>query len=104
MRFATAAAASLLTVLTASAQQPAPETMPTFDTVSIKPNRSSDTSRSLQNNPGYYRATNAPILSLIVAAFNVAVDSVLNAPDWVRTERFDVEARAAEADTDKLRT
>src|SRR5262245_3422800 len=66
-----------------------------FDVVSVKPNRSGDLGHSYQNVPGRFTATNIPVTTLLIMAYAVPIENVLNAPGWVFNERFDVEATYA---------
>ena len=48
------------------------------DVVSIKPSRSGSTSRSIENQGWRYVARNIPVTSLIISAYRVPVESMLN--------------------------
>jgi len=70
---------------------------PTFEVASIKPNTSGTTgSRSSSRGNGHFQGTNLTVKSLIFQAYRVQDFQLVGGPDWINTERFDVEARAAE--------
>jgi uncharacterized protein (TIGR03435 family) len=96
-------------VTTLSAQAPVPTTTaPAFEVASVRRNVSGDPrsggptalGRSKPNGISY---TNNTLAMLIRSAYGVPEDRVLGGPGWVRTERFDVVARAAtEVSRDEL--
>jgi hypothetical protein len=64
---------------------------------SVKPNTSGSTSSgSSSNGNGHFRGTNLTAKSLILQGYRVQDFQVVGGPDWLNTERFDVEARAAD--------
>ena len=88
-------------LLSASAIVCAAQAAPTFDVVSVKPVEVKPPySSGLAFQPGgRFSMANADTLSLIIDAFRdpelgaVSIDNVLNAPGWVRTQRFTIDAR-----------
>ncbi len=86
-------ASALVTSL--SAQAPAPQT---FDVASVKPNTSGDGRVMLGFQPGgRFTATNVPLRLLIRTAYGVQDFQIVNAPAWIATERFDIQAKASDA-------
>lgn len=86
----------------ASAQTPA------FEAASIRPTVRAELPGALTDlRPGgAFGATNATLLELIRVAWNLEPYRIAGGPDWIRTERFDVEARAGSpitADETRLR-
>lgn len=85
------------------------QSRPTFDVASIKPNSSADfRGRRMEFLPGgRFVATNLPLLFAISTAWNVPFQGqrLVGGPDWIRSERFDIEAKAANdaARTDEMR-
>jgi uncharacterized protein (TIGR03435 family) len=79
-----------------SAQTPAAELEKLqFEVASVKPNKSGSTSSSLQLQPGgRIVATNVAVRLLIRNLYNVQADQIVGAPDWIESERFDIEAKA----------
>ena len=102
LTFTLIATGSLLGHGWAEAQSPDP-IRTRFDVVSIKPNRSGSTSRSIENQGWRYVARNIPATSLIISAYRVPVESMLNTPGWVRSERFDIEAKIEAPDPRSVR-
>ena len=66
---------------------------PLFDVASIKPVRIRTGSSSVMTPPGGYVARNQNILTVIASAFDLRTYRILGAPDWVKSERYDVEAK-----------
>jgi uncharacterized protein (TIGR03435 family) len=78
----------------ALAQSAAPR--PEFEVASIKPNKSGDL-RAMIMPPrgGRLTATNIPFQVLITLAFQIKDFQLTGAPAWLRSERYDIEAKAA---------
>jgi uncharacterized protein (TIGR03435 family) len=66
-----------------------------FDVTSVKRNNSGETHISVNTEANRFVAINTPPLLLIRLAFGVPESRILNAPDWIRTERFDVVGTSA---------
>jgi uncharacterized protein (TIGR03435 family) len=68
-----------------------------FEVASIKPNPSGDFRKSLGPAPGGFSAMNVTLRELIPMAYEIPASlseiSILGGPDWVDTERFDIEAK-----------
>ncbi|HTA41138.1 MAG TPA: TIGR03435 family protein [Bryobacteraceae bacterium] len=94
-----AAAASALALVAQSS---------TFDVASVKPNKSNDPPQA--NMPigpgdvytptgGYFNASNFPLVTYIFFAYKIKGNQgqylLEQLPDWVKTERFDIQARAS---------
>jgi len=81
----------------ASAQTPAPPDLSRleFEVASVKPNKTGDPNSRLGLQPGgRIVATNVALRLLIRNLYNVQADQIVGAPDWIETERFDIEAKA----------
>jgi len=78
---------------------------PTFDVVSVKRNTSNGGSFSAGPRPGgVYQATNAPVSVFIIFAYDIRDYQLVGGPRWLRTDRFDISARAGrDASTSELR-
>jgi uncharacterized protein (TIGR03435 family) len=69
-----------------------------FEVASIKSNKSGDNRQWWQfYEGGRYSATNTPLRWLIRVAYDIpmATSQLVGGPDWLDTERYDVEAKAA---------
>ena len=72
----------------------------TFDVAAIKLNRSGSTNTSFRFQPGgRFEGVNITLHSLIRNSYRVQTYQIVEGPEWMRTERFDITARAAEAAT-----
>src|SRR5205823_2789545 len=65
-----------------------------FDVAAIKQNKSGDARGGFGGPPGRFTATNAPALPMISFSYQVQEFQVEGGPDWIRTDRYDVNARA----------
>jgi len=77
-------------LMSAAAAAQVPE--PRFEVASVKPNQSGEVAMRVDTSGGRFTATNAPLMLLIRLAYAIPEFRISNAPDWVRTERFDVSA------------
>jgi bla regulator protein blaR1 len=67
-----------------------------FEVASVKPNKSGETTSSLQRSPGgNFVVQNMTLRGLIFFAYGIQGFQLVGGPDWVATERFDITARAA---------
>jgi uncharacterized protein (TIGR03435 family) len=100
MRYATKIAypvfiAALMFIPLTHAQTP--EQQPAFDVASIKPNKSGPQGAGGGIVPNGVNIVNLPLRAIIQLAYGIGQPSkVLNAPNWIVTERFDIIARAPE--------
>jgi uncharacterized protein (TIGR03435 family) len=84
----------LLTTLTWAAAWPAAQAPVSFDAASVKANKSGDNNTSVGPRPGgRFNATNAPLPLLITMAYQLQPFQLQGAPDWTRTDRFDIVAK-----------
>lgn len=71
---------------------------PQFEVASVKLHTSSDPRVFMVAQPGgRFVAGNIPLRLLIRTAFQLQDDQIVGGPGWLRTDRFDIEARAADA-------
>jgi uncharacterized protein (TIGR03435 family) len=94
------AAALVACPLVVVAQSPA-ASRAAFDAASIKRNVSGGASMQVRTPPGQFIMTNGPVMTLLGIAHNIRDFDRIDAPDWVREERYDVTARAVGAPTEK---
>jgi uncharacterized protein (TIGR03435 family) len=66
---------------------------PAFEAASIKPNNSGSGSSHSQTRPGFLRMENMSLRSIVTMAYKLR-DYQVTCPDWMRTERFDITAKA----------
>jgi uncharacterized protein (TIGR03435 family) len=90
-------AASVATIAAAVrliGQTPAPQPA-VYDVVSIKPAAPNATGMRVENLPGgRFSMVNGQAIMLIQMAYPSPTNEVVGAPAWVRSERYDVEARS----------
>jgi uncharacterized protein (TIGR03435 family) len=97
----------LAPIVTAQASDQSASATPKFDAASIKPNNSSNQPNSnfplgpgdvYIRNGGFFSATGFPLTTYIFFAYklngNQAQYVLPQLPDWAKTERFDIQARA----------
>ncbi|HEY3839585.1 MAG TPA: TIGR03435 family protein [Bryobacteraceae bacterium] len=92
-RRASLLAFGLLAVVRMPAQTP--ESHPTFEVAAIKPNSSGDRHSGTDGWQGRIVFTNLTLQALIAQAYRVSPFQVTG-PDWLATERFDIEAKYPE--------
>jgi uncharacterized protein (TIGR03435 family) len=93
--------------------QAAPVKTPIFDVVSIRRNVAGTGScgpQQMQPTPVGFHMTNCPLILALVAAYApkdgpdlgfALNDRLIGMPDWLTSERYDIDARIAEADLDQ---
>jgi uncharacterized protein (TIGR03435 family) len=90
-RIVSGAVSVLLLPLTVLAQS-------AFEVVSVKPNTTGNSGWSISYGADSLRATNATLSALIQSAYGILLeDRLVGGPSWVRTTRFDVNAKARQA-------
>jgi uncharacterized protein (TIGR03435 family) len=89
-----------------SQNQAAAVTLPAFDVVSIKTHKDEGVGMmrmGISATPDGVLANGVPLQMLVRQAFGVSDDRILNEPDWVKSARFDLEARVAPEDAPALK-
>jgi uncharacterized protein (TIGR03435 family) len=82
----------LLAATCLTAQEPA------FDVASIRPSEPAQAAQPSEIRPmpnGRFTATNATPRGLVLRAYGLVDSQLIGAPDWLNTERYHVDARAA---------
>jgi uncharacterized protein (TIGR03435 family) len=75
---------------------------PQFEVATVRPNKSGESGASLGPRPGgRLNGTNQTIRNLIRNAFNLQPYQMIGGPDWMDSDRFDIVAKAADADLDE---
>ncbi len=115
LAFAGAAAVSLPMIFgllhaTRSLAQAAAETsknLPAFDVATVKASTSDEMMVMTKFTPDGMQIRNAPLILIIRQAtglLNSNDDEVIGAPSWVKTERYDIDAKVSGSDVPKLDT
>jgi bla regulator protein BlaR1 len=76
--------------------------VPEFEAATIKPNKAGSNRRSFMYNQTGMSMEGVPVQMMLQDTFNVTEDRILGVPNWVKTDRFDVEAKVPSADTPKI--
>ncbi len=87
----------------ASSADVAAVTVPAFEVVSIKLDKSGGGMIRVRQTPDGYSATNISLKMLLDAAYGIREDLISGAPGWADSARFDVDAKVAGADVDALK-
>ena len=66
-----------------------------FEVASVKPNKAEGGS-AIDSSPGRFVATGIQLRILIREAYRVRNFQIAGGPNWVNTDRWDIEAKAAE--------
>ncbi len=89
-------AVAALSLATCSAQPPSTARQ-AFDVATIKPNKSGSRGVTISPRPGgRFVARNSSLESLIAFAYQIDNFQFSGAPDWLDSERYDIEAKASE--------
>ena len=79
----------------AQPQPPAVSSTPAFEVASIKPNKSGDRGVRIMFPSGTrFTATNVALRMLIRVAYGVQEFQISGGPDWLNSEKYDIEAKA----------
>ena len=74
---------------------------PQFEVATVRPTTSDGTSASIGPRPGgRLVATNQTLCSLIRNAFNLQPYQIISGADWMESDHWDIQAKAAETDLD----
>jgi uncharacterized protein (TIGR03435 family) len=74
---------------------------PQFEVATVRPNKSGESGASIGPRPGgRLNGTNQTARNLIRNAFNLQPFQLIGGPDWMDSDRFDIVAKAADADLD----
>jgi bla regulator protein blaR1 len=82
--------------------QDAPSDLPRYEVATIKPNKTGDGRVMLMFKPDGVSMAGTPVQMMLCAAFGVEDDRIVGAPGWVKTDRFDIEAKVSPEDAPKL--
>ena len=76
---------------------------PTYDAVSIKPNKTGSGSVHISSDTAYYNATNVSVKMLLQSVYDVRETLISGIPGDIDSQRFDIAAKVVEPDMDALR-
>ncbi len=82
--------------------QDVPADIPKFDVATIKLSKADDGRVMLMFKPDGVQMSGTPVQMMLRAAFSVEDDRIVGAPSWVRSDRYDIEAKVAPEDAPKL--
>ena len=86
-------------ILSLQAQSPRPSSdQPRFDVASIKVNTANDRVVFSQSQKGRYAVVGFTLGALIRSAYRVQEFQIIGGPDWIDSERFNVEATYADVE------
>lgn len=91
-----------LTALHAQTAAASSPDVPKYDVASIKPASPDASGFMLMMTPTGVRLKDAQIQTLLQMAFGVEPDRIVDTPEWVRSKRYDIEARVKPEDAPKL--
>ncbi len=90
--------ASIVLVLAASrAEAQAPDQLPSFEVISIRPRTSDRPPSPIPNAPDRFGRPNVSVSQLMEYAYDVRDFQILGGPGWLRSDRFEVSAKAETA-------
>jgi uncharacterized protein (TIGR03435 family) len=73
-------------------QQPmSKDAVPKFDVVSVKPTPPGERNQGFQSRGSHIKLVRQTVGSMIMFAYGVHGKQIVNGPDWIRTESFDVD-------------
>ena len=76
--------------------------LPKYDVATIKPTAESDGRRMFMFTPDGISLSGVPVQMLLTEAFHVEDDHIIGAPGWVKTNRYDVQAKVSPEDASRL--
>lgn len=91
---------AVVTCAVAASSAQAPVDLPRFEVASVKPNVSTGAGQSGRSFRGSVTLINMPLRLIVANAFAMRPANVLGGPDWIDSERFDINARAPENASD----
>ena len=79
-------------------------TTPTYDVVSIVPNKAGDTAGTgIEVHDATFTATNADLINLLINAFNIKPDLIFGLPPWAASTRWNLQAKIIDPDLPALK-
>jgi len=90
-------ALTVVAICVIAATVAAQQASPVFEVASVKQNTSSQSFQSFRWEPTGIRVSNMPLDSLLIFAFLVGPEQLVNLPGWARSERYDITASLSDA-------
>jgi uncharacterized protein (TIGR03435 family) len=81
----------------------APAKLPSFDVISVKPNKSDSDSMSIDSGDGHFDASNVSVEMLLINAYNLKKAQLFGLPKWANAARFDIRAKIIDPDKAALK-
>ena len=81
--------------------QPVAQAPATFDVVSIKRSLTTESGGGSVMLPGRFIATSVPLILLLDVAYRIPPERIVGGPGWIRTERYNIEARVGNVSPDE---
>ncbi len=76
---------------------------PSFEVATVRPSRAEATGTNYHLSTSRFQAENAPLTALIRFAYDIKSDDQLpKEPSWISSERFDVDAKADDAEVEAM--
>ena len=76
---------------------------PSFEVATVRPSRAEATGTNYHLSTSRFQAENAPLTALIRFAYDIKSDDQLpKEPSWISSERFDVDAKADDAEAEAM--
>jgi uncharacterized protein (TIGR03435 family) len=72
--------------------------IPTYDVISIKPNKSTDGRPSIDYDHGIYSATDISLKMMILDVYDLKEEQLFGLPKWGDELRFDIQAKIVDSD------
>lgn len=76
---------------------------PVYEVASIKPNKSGDNNTRMGYSPDGFKATESNLQMVIMEAYGVNPHEISGAPDWLNSDRYDIEAKMDSSMADEFR-
>jgi bla regulator protein BlaR1 len=89
-------------VLAEVEEQAAAVKLPKFEVVSIKPYTAGAMMTGIRFTPDGVNITGMPLYMMVREAFGLSNDRILNEPNWVKSDRYDIAAKVDAADVSEL--
>lgn len=77
--------------------------LPLFSVATVKPAKSDAMSWGWRYTPDGVSLTGMPMESIVCFAFDVEADRIIGLPNWIKDQRFDMQAKVDPADAPKLK-